>query len=166
MAIDKEVLDRLLAGRNLQELFAKDGLPDELKRVLLERMLSAELGHRLIKRSHSRVEASWTIARKFFIEHIATGGNAAEVLELAEEALDQVAFTIEHLAEAEFPLAIGFGRYVGNRALRLDQIADAIGVISLVRQNDSARIETIKQAESGGAVVAEPAVRPSLIGST
>ena len=29
MAIDKDVLDQLLAGRDPQELFAKDGLLDE-----------------------------------------------------------------------------------------------------------------------------------------
>src|SRR5688572_270795 len=43
MAIDKDVLDQLLAGRDPQELFAKDGLLDELKKALSERMLSAEL---------------------------------------------------------------------------------------------------------------------------
>ena len=86
-------------------------------------------------------------------ELVVTGGDATEVLELAEEAFDQIAVTVERLAEAGFPFAIGFGRDVGHRALRLDQIADAIGVISLVGENDGARIETIKQAERGGSVV-------------
>lgn len=36
-----------LAGRDPQELFAKDGLLDELKKVLSERMLSAELDDHL-----------------------------------------------------------------------------------------------------------------------
>jgi putative transposase len=47
MAIDKEVLDQLLAGRDAQELFAKDGLLDELKKALSERMLLAELDDHL-----------------------------------------------------------------------------------------------------------------------
>jgi putative transposase len=47
MAIDKEVLDQLLAGRDPQELFAKDGLIDELKKALSERMLTAELDDHL-----------------------------------------------------------------------------------------------------------------------
>lgn len=34
MAIEKEVLDRLLAGRDPEELFARDGLLDELKKAL------------------------------------------------------------------------------------------------------------------------------------
>lgn len=47
MAIDKEVLDQLLAGRDPQELFARDGLIDELKKALSERMLAAELDDHL-----------------------------------------------------------------------------------------------------------------------
>lgn len=54
MAIDKELLDQLLAGREPQELFAKDGLIDELKKALSERMLAAELDDHL----ESEVEAS------------------------------------------------------------------------------------------------------------
>ena len=47
MAIDKELLDQLLAGRDPQELFARDGLIDELKKALSERMLGAELDDHL-----------------------------------------------------------------------------------------------------------------------
>lgn len=47
MAIDKELLDQLLDGRDPQELFAKDGLIDELKKALSERMLAAELDDHL-----------------------------------------------------------------------------------------------------------------------
>lgn len=47
MAIDKELLDQLLAGRDPLELFAKDGLIDELKKALSEQMLSAELDDHL-----------------------------------------------------------------------------------------------------------------------
>ena len=47
MAIEKEVLDQLLAGRDAQELFAKDGLVDELKKALSERILNTELDEHL-----------------------------------------------------------------------------------------------------------------------
>ena len=43
MAIEKELLDRLLAGRDPSDLFAKDGLLDDLKKALSERILNAEL---------------------------------------------------------------------------------------------------------------------------
>ncbi len=47
MAIEKELLDHLLAGRDPQELFAKDGLVDELKKALSERILNAEIDDHL-----------------------------------------------------------------------------------------------------------------------
>ena len=43
MAIEKELLDQLLAGRDPQELFSKNGLVDELKKALSERILNTEL---------------------------------------------------------------------------------------------------------------------------
>jgi putative transposase len=43
MAIEKDVLDKLLAGRDPQDVFAKDGLIDELKKALSERILDAEI---------------------------------------------------------------------------------------------------------------------------
>ena len=47
MAIDKELLDRLLAGREPNEVFGKDGLLDDLKKALSERVLNAELDEHL-----------------------------------------------------------------------------------------------------------------------
>ena len=47
MAIEKELLEQLLAGRDPQEVFAKDGLVDELKKALSERILNAELDEHL-----------------------------------------------------------------------------------------------------------------------
>lgn len=47
MAIDKEVLDQLLVGRDPQELSVKDGLIDDLKKALSERLLAAQLDDHL-----------------------------------------------------------------------------------------------------------------------
>jgi putative transposase len=47
MAIEKDVLDQLLLGRDPGELFSKDGLIDELKKALSERILLAELDDHL-----------------------------------------------------------------------------------------------------------------------
>ena len=44
MAIDKELLDRLLEGREPSELFARDGLLDDLQKAISERILNAEPG--------------------------------------------------------------------------------------------------------------------------
>jgi putative transposase len=47
MAIEKDVLDQLLAGRDPQDVFGKDGLVDELKKALSERILNAEIDDHL-----------------------------------------------------------------------------------------------------------------------
>lgn len=47
MALKNELLDELLAGRDPTEVFAADGLFDELKKALSERMLSTELDQHL-----------------------------------------------------------------------------------------------------------------------
>lgn len=47
MAIEKDILDQLLAGRDPQEIFSRDGLVDELKKALSERILNAELDEHL-----------------------------------------------------------------------------------------------------------------------
>ena len=47
MAIEKDLLDQLLAGRDLKDVFNKDGLVDELKKALSERILNAEIDEHL-----------------------------------------------------------------------------------------------------------------------
>src|SRR5690606_23682115 len=47
MAIEKELLDQLLAGRDPGEIFARDGLLDDLKKALSERILNSELDEHL-----------------------------------------------------------------------------------------------------------------------
>ena len=54
MAIGKDVLDQLLAGRDPDEVFARGGLLDDLKKALSERILNAELDAHL---EGERVEA-------------------------------------------------------------------------------------------------------------
>ena len=43
MAIEKDLLDQLLAGRDPKDVFNKDGLVDELKKALSERILTLRL---------------------------------------------------------------------------------------------------------------------------
>jgi hypothetical protein len=47
MAIRKDTLDGLLAGHDPQAVFARDGLFDELKKALAERVLNAEIDDHL-----------------------------------------------------------------------------------------------------------------------
>lgn len=43
MTIDKDLLDQLLSGRDPGDVFSKDGLVDDLKKALAERILDAEM---------------------------------------------------------------------------------------------------------------------------
>jgi putative transposase len=47
VGIKKELIDELLAGRDAKTVFEQDGLLDELKKALAERILNAELDHHL-----------------------------------------------------------------------------------------------------------------------
>lgn len=50
MAIKVELIEELLSGRDPKEVFSPDGLLDELKKALAERVLNAELDHQLGER--------------------------------------------------------------------------------------------------------------------
>jgi len=47
MAVRKELIEELLANRNPEEVFSQDGLLDELKKALAERILNAEMDQHL-----------------------------------------------------------------------------------------------------------------------
>lgn len=85
-------------------------------------------------------------------EFVVAGGEAAAVFQAAEHALDGVATLVEGLAEAAFPNAIALGRDVGDRALVLDQIADAVAVIGAVGVDDAAPGQGAQQVLSGATV--------------
>ena len=48
VTLKKDTLDQLLSGRDPQDVFAKDGLVDELKKALGNEILSAELDDHLV----------------------------------------------------------------------------------------------------------------------
>ncbi len=78
------------------------------------------------------------------------------MLQLGEEALDQVTLAVEALAEAGLPAAVALGRNVGGGALILDQVSDAVSIIGLVGQHDGAWAEMIEQAIGDLTVVRLP----------
>lgn len=47
MAMEKELPDQLLAGHDPSEVFSRDGLLDDLKKALSERILNAGLDDHL-----------------------------------------------------------------------------------------------------------------------
>ena len=75
------------------------------------------------------------------------------MLQFAEEALDEVAFPVEVLAEARLASSIGLGRAVRCGTLAFDQGADAIGIIGLVGDEDRAGAQAIEQPVGCGRVM-------------
>ncbi len=64
MATRKDTLDQLLSGRDPKEVFSKDGLLDELKKALAERVLNAELDDHLDTRRRRASPITATAIRR------------------------------------------------------------------------------------------------------
>lgn len=79
-----------------------------------------------------------------------------EVLQLGEEALNQVTLVVEMLAEAGFPTPVALRWDVGRSALFLDQRPDAVSVIGFIGKDDGVWIELIKKLVGDLAVVRLP----------
>lgn len=85
-------------------------------------------------------------------ETVVAGGDASEVLQAAEHALDGVPVPIEIGREAVLPDPVHLGRDVRHRALRLDGATDAVAVVALVGVQDPALRKTFEQRRSRCAI--------------
>ena len=78
--------------------------------------------------------------------------NVAKILGAIEHPLDGVAITIEHRRETVLPRAGDFGWDVGRGAMRLNFLANGVGVVPFVALDDCSRFELVKQGISRGAI--------------
>ena len=69
-----------------------------------------------------------------------------ELLQLVEEALDEIALAVDRLFPAVFLLAIGPVRDVGDCALLADAGAHAVGVVAFVRDDGRAGFKPLEQS--------------------
>ena len=85
---------------------------------------------------------------------VVAGGEAAEVLELVEAALDDVAGAVEHRVEASAPRAAG-GEHgdVDAAALGAGEVGEPGGVVTLVGDQRAPAQRAVDQAARGGDVV-------------
>src|SRR6202035_2522417 len=90
---------------------------------------SSHLGRRLISSEPQPHRGELDHGEEVGGELVVASSDAAEVLQLREEALDQVALAVEALAEAGFPAPIALGRDVGQQ--RLDNAPLEVGQIVL-----------------------------------
>jgi len=77
----------------------------------------------------------------------------AELLELVEEALDEVALTVDRLRPAILRLAVRTVGNVGNGTVITNAGSHRIGVVALVGDDDRARLDPVEQSLGGGDVV-------------
>ena len=85
-------------------------------------------------------------------EAVVPGGDAAEIFEASEHALDGVSVSVEIWREAVFPDAIGLWRDVWRRALGFDLSAHGVGVVAFVAMHEIARRHLIEQNIGGRAI--------------
>lgn len=90
---------------------------------------------------------------------VVAGCKPPAVLQTAEHALDGVAALVEGLAEAAFPHARALWRDVGDRALALDKVAHAVGVVGTVGVDDAPFRQINQQVLGRAAVGRLPGVR-------
>ncbi|MCC7046459.1 MAG: hypothetical protein IT562_07095 [Alphaproteobacteria bacterium] len=80
------------------------------------------------------------------------GGDAAEVLELVEEALDEVSLSIEFVIDRTLDLAIAAGGDMRPPAAALDQIDDGAGVVAAIGDDVAAGRQRFEQGRGSGLV--------------
>lgn len=85
-------------------------------------------------------------------EPVVAGGDASEVLEATEHALDGVAIPVEVGREAVLPDPVRLGRDVRHRALRFDGATDAVAIVALVGVQDAALRKAFQQRRSRCAI--------------
>ena len=86
-------------------------------------------------------------------ELVVPGGDASEVLEFVEEALDEVALAVESGIDGPLGLSGALGGNVRAAARRGHQIEDGAGVVAAVGDKIAARREAVEQSRHRGAVV-------------
>jgi hypothetical protein len=77
-------------------------------------------------------------------ELVVSCGDGAKVLEFIEEALDEIAFTIEREVAGPRRLAIGFRRDHRRDVSRGETIEERVGIVCLIA-NQGLRISRLKQ---------------------
>ena len=70
MAIKKELVDELLKDADPKKVFGSEGLLDEIKKALAERMLNAELDEHLAAESAAADSASRRAGKPMFLEDL------------------------------------------------------------------------------------------------
>ena len=85
-------------------------------------------------------------------ELVVAGGDAAEVFEFVEEALDEVALAVELGIDGSLPLAVALGRDVGGGAVSDQEVENGLGIVAAVGDGVAGRLEAFDEVGDGGLV--------------
>lgn len=85
-------------------------------------------------------------------ELVVARGDAPEVLEFVEEALDEVAVAVELGIDGAYDLDVALGRDVGGRASGCEEVDDGTGAVSTVGDGIARRAQAIDQRRQRGLV--------------
>jgi len=83
---------------------------------------------------------------------VVTCGDTAEVLELIEEALDEVALPVERVIDGALDLAVAAGRDMGAATATFDQINYGASVVAAIGNEVALRLEPFEQDRCDGFV--------------
>jgi hypothetical protein len=95
---------------------------------------------------------------------VVTRGDASEVLEFIEEALDEVALSVEGAVERALDLAVRTGRDVSSAAAASDQIDTGARVIAAIGDEITTGLELLDQDRCNGLLEAWPCDSTTRIG--
>lgn len=85
-------------------------------------------------------------------ELVESCGDAAEVLKLVEEPLDQVSLAIEDMVDRALVLAGLEGRNVRSGPVIGDDVDDRLGIVSTIGDGIVRRLQTLEQSRHDGLV--------------
>jgi len=83
-------------------------------------------------------------------EFVVSCGDGPEVFEFVEEALDEVALSIERGIDAALDLSGSQGRDMRGGAMGLDQVEDSLGVVASVGHGVARRRQAVEQGGDAG----------------
>ena len=85
-------------------------------------------------------------------ELVVARGDASEVFEFVEEALDEVAPAIEAGIDRALRFAVALCRDVGNGAVCGQEFEDGVGIVTAVGNGIAGGLEAVDQGRDGGLV--------------
>jgi len=82
-------------------------------------------------------------------EFVIARGDAAEVFEFVEEALDEVALSVDRWIDRALVLSVALGRDMGGGAAGLDDCDDGAGVVTAIGDDVACQAHPVEQHRGG-----------------